>query len=139
MQRLRFGAGSVSVEMDDTLERIYRRALEDVHPGLLDAIQGEVEPIYRDVLKRWPIGKERPDRPYHSISRFRQAVTITPDHSTVRGTITNDAPWARFVAPVNLWGRNGFVELLRKPMRKAHRRIATKVAKQAAERLAGDA
>lgn len=135
--KLRFGDGSVTIEMSDTLDVIARRAIEDVHPGLIDAISTETEKVYRQAKARWPVGRDRQDRTYHSKDRWRWEMVVSSDYSTIRGRIVNDADWVYMVKPRFLWGQSGVNELVRKPMRQAHKRLVNSLGDLVASRLGG--
>lgn len=115
--------------MDDTMERLARAALDRAAPGVLDEIETEVGAIHSAAVGRWPKGKNPRTRkqPFHSRDRLEMETRISEGGETVSGHVTNDAWWARYVTLWFAQGRNAFTELLRKPMRKAQKRIADSI------------
>lgn len=131
MARLRFGSGSVRIEMDDTLDRIYRRALDRVAPKVVERIEDATEEVFDVAQIDWPV---RTGRSRRGLQRF---VAISSDHAHIRGTITNDVVYARFIRARNLGGKSPFVELLRKPMRAKAKELAVVLATDTANGLRG--
>jgi hypothetical protein len=111
MGRLRFGTGGVRVVMDDTLDQLYRRAIERVAPGVLRRIEDATADVYASARAAWPVktGRSRDGLEHH--------VTVSPDQTSVRGSITNPVKYARYIKAKKLDGKSAFVELLRKPLR----------------------
>lgn len=137
MGRLRFGSGSVSIELDDTLDRMARAAVDRVHPGLLDRMEADTEAVLDDVRKEWPKGRRRRPVRKHSRDLFEMQSRISADKGVITTTITNSAPYAKYVKPVKLWGKSGYVVYLRNPLRKRQRALVKDLADLIAGRLFG--
>ena len=125
---------SISFKMDDTLQRIARQAVNKVQPGLIDAIEAEVRQIHDDAVREWPVGRYRRDRGgVHS--RDRMAVEVVIDGDKVRGRVTNDAEWAPFIRANKLLGKSPYVELLKKPLRRARNKLVRELPREVTEIL----
>jgi hypothetical protein len=132
--KLRIGdSNGISADLDDGIERLIRRALEQVAPDVFDEIEQETERLLNDAVSEWPVGPERGRA--HSRDLMRDSVELSPDLDSIRGRITNTADYARFIVSRKTWYRNAYVELLRKPARRALGRIAKAVAKRAAKAM----
>lgn len=131
MARLRFGSGGVRIEMDDTLDRIYRRVLDRVAPKVVDRIEDATAEVFDGAVIDSPVRTGQFRR------GFRQFVTVSPDHTQIRGTIVNDVIYARYVRANNLGGKSPIVELVRKPMRAKARELAVVLAADATTQLKG--
>lgn len=112
MGKLFFGSGSVRLEMDDALDRIYRNAIETVAPGMLARIETATKEIFDAALKAWPRKTGR------SADGLRMEIVVAGDNSEVRGTITDPVTYAKYIKAKSLGGKSAFVEILRKPLQK---------------------
>jgi hypothetical protein len=133
MGKLSFGTGSVRVEMDDALERLARRALEDVAPGLLPAVEETVARLESEATDKWPV---RTGRSRDGLGHY---VAITPSGDQVRGSLINTVDYARFVksSKKGLGGRSAMVELMRKPVQAAAKVLAQELGAVAAKVVRG--
>lgn len=131
------GGGAITATVDDGIERMLRRVVSQVEPALLEELEAEVSDVYRSAVKRWYASRKprTAKQPYHSRDRLAYHIEVIDGGTIIRGRVTNDAWWAKYVKPKTLYYRSAYVELLRKPMRKAGRRLASKMAKRAAEEL----
>jgi len=111
-----YGSGSATVEVEDRTPELVRAVVDRVAPGALDLIRVEVRRIHASAHSRWPVGRERKDRTYHSREALGWEVRID-NLETLRGRVFNTAPWSRYIKPKGLKGKSAFVELLRKPLR----------------------
>ena len=114
-----------------------RRALERVAPGLVEELEAEVEPLHREVKARWPRGRERRGRSFHSKDRWRYELVISPDQDTIRARIVNDAPWVFVVRPRWLYGKTGVNEMVRRPMRRIRTRLKRRLVRRALQAMKG--
>ncbi len=125
---------SITYKMDDTLQRIARRAVDKVQPGLIDAIEAETRRIHDEAVRDWPVGRFRKDRGgVHS--RDRMAMELVIDGDKVRGRVTNDAEWAPYIRANNLLQRSPYVELLRKPLKRARDKLVQELPREVTEIL----
>lgn len=125
---------SITYKMDDTLQRIARRAVDKVQPGLIDAIEAETRRIHDEAVRDWPVGRFRKDRGgVHS--RDRMAMELVIDGDKVRGRVTNDAEWAPYIRANNLLQRSPYVELLKKPLKKARDKLVRELPREVTEIL----
>lgn len=116
MAKLRYSEGSVSIAMDDTLERLVRRALDEAAPGVVDRITAETAEVHRLAVSRWPVDTGR------SKAGLREEIIVSPD--SVRGRIMNDVEYAPYVRP--RWTYNtttAWSVLVQRPMRAAAERL----------------
>jgi hypothetical protein len=111
MANLRYGTGGLRVTMSDELDQLYRRAIERVAPGVLRRIEDATADVFNAARAEWPVktGRSRDALEHH--------VTVSPDQTSVRGSITNPVKYARYIRAKKLDGKSAFVELLRKPLR----------------------
>ena len=125
---------SISYKMDDTLQRIARRAVDKVQPGLADAIETEMQRIHDEAVRDWPVGRFRKDRGgVHSRDRMDIQFVISGDK--VEARVTNDAPWAAKIRANKLHGRSPYVEYLKKPLRKARNKLVRELPREVTEVL----
>lgn len=129
MGKLSFGAGSVRIQMDDTLDRIYRRAIDKLAPGLLPAVETAIDDLHADAYAAWPVKTGR------SKEALEHLTSVSPDNKVIRGTITDDVPYARFIKAKSLGGKSAFVELLRKPLRERAKELVKVLGRVTNERL----
>ena len=115
--KLKFSDGPVAIEMDDTLERLVRRALHKAVPGVVDRITIETAEVYRVAKGLWP------EKTGRSRAGLRQEVLVGIDN--VRGRIMNDVDYAYYVRPKVFYGSTtAWAEYVQRPMREAATRIA---------------
>lgn len=116
MARLQYGDSHLRVTMDDTLDRLFRAALEDLAPGLVPEMERSAEAVYSSAHEAWPVKTGR------SKAALGRSVFVT-DKSTVRASVFNSIDYAKFVKPKSIGGESAFVELLRKPLQKEATRL----------------
>lgn len=115
--KLKFSDGPVAIEMDDTLERLARRALDKAAPGVVDRITIETAEVYRLGEARWPVKTGRSRR------GLRHDILVGTDN--VRGRIINDVDYAYYVRPKFLYGSTtAWAAFIQRPMRQAANRLA---------------
>lgn len=144
MGRLRYTEGSISIEMDETLERFVERAVDQLYPGLIDQLDAAAKDVYRQARREWPVGPERrhlairrTDGPYHSADRLHHEIVVDGAIHTVTARVWTSAPWAIYIkSPLQLY-RSAVVELMRKPMRKKRSEVADWIVDHAPDILAG--
>jgi hypothetical protein len=115
--KLKFSDGPVAIEMDDTLERLVRRALDKAAPGVVDRITIETAEVYRVAKGLWP------EKTGRSRAGLRQEVLVGIDN--VRGRIMNDVDYAYYVRPKVFYGSTtAWSEYVQRPMREAADKLA---------------
>lgn len=87
------------LDISTDLEKMTRRALDALAPDTRAAMETAVNRTVKRAKKDWPIGKERPDRNYHSIERFRVGVALI--EGEVVGIVQNTAPWSAVIRRKN--------------------------------------
>ena len=108
----RFKDGSITIDMSDTLADMARRAVQRTQPGVLEAMEREVEAARRDVVRDWPVKTGRSSR------AFKVETLFSPNDVTVR--LINTIDYAPFVRPKEFFGvATGFVRIVRPRMRAA--------------------
>jgi hypothetical protein len=115
MSRLRYGTGSLSVEVDDRTDQLVRAAVEKVAPGALQLIEREVREVFDNAKARWPVGPDKRYRTGHSRDMLGWDV-VFDGTGLIRGRVYCTAEWSKYIAPKGLKGRYAFAEYLRKPM-----------------------
>ena len=111
----------MQVLVTDRTDELVRAAVDRVAPGAVDLIEDETRAIFDSARERWPVGPDKDYRPGHSRDALAWEVLIEGG-TTIRGRVTNSAPWSKYIKPKGLRGRSAFVELLRKPLR-ARRKV----------------
>ena len=116
MAKLKFSQGSVSIEMDDTMERLVRRALDRAAPGVVQQITSETAEVHRLAVARWPVKTGR------SKAGLEQEILVSTD--SVRGRIVNAVEYAPYVRPRWLYNTTtAWSALVQRPMRAAATRL----------------
>jgi hypothetical protein len=87
------------LDISTDLEQMTRRALDALAPDTRAAMETAVNRTVKRAKKDWPIGKERPDRNYHSIEKFRVGVALI--EGEVVGIVQNTAPWSAVIRRKN--------------------------------------
>ena len=135
-RRLRYGTGAMSVEMDDTMSKIARAAIERVQPGLLDELEDIARETHDDARKRWPVdtGESRAALDY--------GVRVVRSGTQVEAYVSNDAPHTRYIRSRKITGlgewdgeKNPFALLVRKPLQSSAKELAERLADAALEAL----
>ena len=134
---IRYGTGKHSIEIDDGIEKMIRRVIDDAFPGVADAIERTTDELYQDAFDAWPVKSGR--------SKAALTQTLTIDGDTIRRTVLNPAKKAGgfpYVFAIrtkqqdgdeNLWGL-----LIRKPGRKAGELLAEELGPVLAAIAEGD-
>jgi hypothetical protein len=118
MSRITFGKGNTSIVMDDTTANLVRRVVDDVAPGVMEALEREAEGLYQQAYAKWPVGPVKPERNgVHSRDTLGYDVQIDPGLTVIRARVYCTAEWARYIKPKGMGGKSAFVEFLRKPVR----------------------
>jgi hypothetical protein len=135
--RIRIVDGSLSMVVDDQIDELVRNAVERVAPGLVDFIEGEIEPIYEEAKRQWPVG---PDRRFRNGRHSRDELysEIVIDGDTIRGRIWNTAPWAKYIRPKGLKGKSAFVVLLRTPLKRREKHIVAGLGRYVSATIGGE-
>ena len=129
MGRLRYGSGIATVELDDTMDRIDRRAVEVVHPGLVAAIEAKLEKVGQALVTRWPV------RTGKSAAGFDWYVRVS--QIEIKGVVENKVPYTYYVRPRALWGgTTGWSEWVQIPMRQAQQELVDELGPEIVRGLA---
>ena len=138
MTQLRLKDGSMTMLVDDGLERLVRDAIEKVAPGVLELVESETKAVYDGAKSRWPVGPDKRDRKgRHSKFELYHEVVIDTTKGLIRGRVWNEAPWSRYIKPKGLKGKSAFVELLRKPLQKRARVFVQQLGRYVSAELGG--
>jgi hypothetical protein len=109
--------GNVTVKLSDDLEVLARRALEEVAPGVMRALEEEAERVRNDAYRAWPV------RTGVSREGLRAVTEITLD-GDVRAAVRNDVDYAPYIRPLSLHGATtAWQRWVRAPMTEAHKRL----------------
>ena len=92
--KLRAGQ-EIGLSLGDDLDFIIEDMLNAVAPKTTAALRQNNRAIIAKVKRRWPIGRDRPNRSFHSIQKFTS--TVIPEGEDLAAVIINTAPWARMI------------------------------------------
>jgi hypothetical protein len=124
--------GRATVTLDDGLERIARRAIDEALPGVLELLEREGAAVLEDARAQWPVRSGR--------SRDGLAVRTVLDlgKGEVVVEIVNAVEYAPWVRPAAWYGSTtAWARLVRDPMRAAHKRAVDQVGRLVVDRLTG--
>jgi hypothetical protein len=122
MGKLRFGSGSVSVEMDDTLDRMVRAAINKAQPGALREVERATEELYAQAVAQWPV------KTGTSRAGLRREVLVSQGLDRIRGRVFNDVDYAKYIRPRALYGADtAFVAYLRRPAKEIAERLTLRL------------
>ena len=108
----RFRDGAITIEMDDTLARIARRAVRQASPLVVDGIDEATQAIHADAYRSWPVLTGR------SHAGLRQSLVLGT--SSVEGLIHTVVDYTFYIRPREFYGAaTAWAEWVQKPMRKA--------------------
>ena len=125
-----FRDGKITVELDDTLEQLLRRAVEQARPGVLQQMEERTDEALAEIVAAWPVKSGR------SRAGFRRETTFGPDFVTTR--IVNRVDYARFVRPREFFGvTTGFARIVRPAMRRAANVLVRELGERVAANLEG--
>ena len=80
------------LDISTDLDKMTREALDAIAPDTRRAMESTINRTVKRAKKNWPIGRERPDRSYHSIEKFKIGVALI--EGEVVGIVQNTAPWS---------------------------------------------
>ena len=117
MGRLKYSQGSITIEMDETMDRLVRRAIDQAAPGVLERVEADSRAVYTDAHKRWPVVTGR--------SRAGLTHEVIVSDTEVRGRVSNPVDYAFYVRPKKLYGAStAWSAWVQQPMRKAANKLA---------------
>ncbi len=108
MAKLRYTSGDASVVMDDTLDRIYRRAINDARPGLLPVLDSEAARLGADAIGQWPVKTGR------SRAAIVSGVRVM-SNDRLESYVGNTSPYVVYIKGRAQGGKSAWQELIRKP------------------------
>ncbi len=108
MPKLRIGSGIASVTMDDTMDQIFRRAIDNAQPGLLPILEAEIGKLYASAFSQWPVKTGISKAALDSSVRF-----IGSDK--IEAVLFNTADHSLYIRGNNLGKKSAYQELIRKP------------------------
>lgn len=132
MGNIQIGRGSMSVTLDDGMDRFVRAALERSAPATLRVLEREGEQLFDDAYARWPVKS----------GRSRAGLTWglrLPDANTVEVFLSNSVEYVYYIRTLYPGGQHVWTDLVVKPTRKAARKIAEELAEEIANAIAGGA
>lgn len=90
------GSGIATLTIDDTdLQREMDTLLRDIAPETMGALQGATRKIAQKSRGKWPIGRKRENRSFHSIEKFSVSVSLQGEQ--IVATVKNEAFWAGLI------------------------------------------
>ena len=90
------GAGIATIEIDDTaLQQSMEELLREIVPDTYGALQTATTTIAQKSRGKWPIGKKRENRSFHSIEKF--SVSVSLQGEAVVAKVSNEAFWAGLI------------------------------------------
>lgn len=124
MGRVAFRAksGSVTVTLDDTLERVAKQAVElALGEARTEMLKGMQE-IADAAVDEWPVGKQ--PKPVHSRDGITLVEEIDLNLSRYTVRILNPVPWAPYVRPSKWYGATtAWQRLVRGPVDKLKKEL----------------
>lgn len=134
MGKLRYGSGIATIEMDDTMDRLVRRAIEVSQPGLVRRLEETAQRIHAETVARWPVRTGR------SKAGLDWYMAIKEGGTEIRAVIsTGGVPYTFYVRPLSLYGGNtGWSEWVQRPMREAGAKLAIELGPIIARQLTGE-
>ena len=97
------GSGIATIEIDDTeLQNTMEQLLRDIIPDTYGALQTATTTIAQKSRGKWPIGRKRANRSFHSIEKFSVAVSLQGE--AVVAKVSNEAFWAGLIRRKGLGG-----------------------------------
>lgn len=120
MGNLRYGSGSVTVEMSDTLDRLAREAIDRVQPGLIAELTRTAQQVHANAVRRWPV------RTGTSRAGLTWYLAISEGGTEIRAVVsTGGVPYTWYIRPQTLYnGNTGWNEWVQRPMRAAGPELA---------------
>ena len=104
--RLRYGKGRASIEIDGTLKTMLEKALREVAPMTMEIIEKELDERVEFAQKNWIVRGNRPaqrrDGSFYtikqeskrSVDKFTQGIRIVDGGSAIEGFFRNNAQYA---------------------------------------------
>jgi len=129
MATLRYGTARATIEMSDAMEQLYRRAIDQLAPGLLSTVEDALDDVFESAESSWPVKTGR------SKAGLRKQVRIEQGGGAIVGSITDAIPYAKYIKAKKLGGKSAFVELLRKPMQERAKALASVLSTQIVKTL----
>ena len=104
--RLRYGKGRASIEIDGTLQTMLEKALREVAPMTMEIIERELDERVEHAKKNWLVRGNRPvqrkDGSFYtvkqeskrSVDKFTQGIRIVDGGKAIEGFFRNNAEYA---------------------------------------------
>lgn len=107
--------GSVSVTMDDRLDRLVRDAIEKTNPNTISRLEAAAEATFNNAKKHWPYGTKKrwglPPALWRSRNRLHEEVRLKGEN-VIQAVVSNSAPYAYFIKANKLRGANPYRALI---------------------------
>lgn len=127
---LKIRDGSVTMEMDDGLSKWVEKALRAANGAIYDSIEDEVRQVWQSAVARAPVKSGRFKR------GLAYGMELDVAASEIKGTITSEAPYTRWVrAPVVAGYTSVWQGLVAAPMRRAGKRLVTRLAPEISDAI----
>ena len=130
MGKLRIGKGDAAVLMDDTMDLIYRRAIEQAQPGLLPILEREISALHASAAVQWPVKTGTSKAALDSGVRLMGAAKI-------EAFLVNTADHSPYIRANNLGKKSAYQVLIKNPGIKLGPVLAEMLGDQLARTLLG--
>ena len=128
MSKLHFSAGAASITMDDTMDKIFRRAVENTQPGLIKILESEITKLGENAAAKWPV------KTGYSKALITSGVRLR-GMQALEAFLANSAEYAFYIKGDNLGGKSAYQTLIRKPGLKLAPHLADLLADNVARAL----
>jgi len=130
MGKLRIGKGNSAIVMDDTMDEIFRRAINSAQPGLLPILERAVSDLERSARSEWPVKTGTSRDALESGVRFIGSTAL-------EAFVVNTADHSPFIRANNLGKKSPYQVLIRRPGIKLGKELAETLGDKLARVLTG--
>jgi hypothetical protein len=117
--------------MDDTLDQIVRRAINNAQPGLLPILEAEISKLHSNARASWPV------KTGTSRDALDSGVRLVANNM-LEAFLVNTADHSPYIRGKKLGGKSPYQELIRKPGIKLAPKLADMLGDKLARTLTGD-
>lgn len=130
MGKLRIGKGKASIVMDDVMDQIFRRAINNAQPGLLPELERAVDELELAARSQWPVKT--------GASRAALDSGVRLIGSTgIEAFVINTADHSPYIRAKNLGNKSPYQVLIRRPGIKRGKELAETLGDKLARILTG--
>tara|TARA_R110000824_G_scaffold123456_2_gene281342 strand:+ start:2808 stop:3206 length:399 start_codon:yes stop_codon:yes gene_type:complete len=130
MAKLRIGRGKSAIVMDDVMDQIFRRAIDNAQPGLLPILERAVSDLERSARAEWPVKTGTSRAALDSGVRFIGSTGL-------EAFVVNTADHSPYIRANNLGKKSPYQVLIRRPGIKLGKELADTLGDKLARVLTG--